>query len=594
MAHRTVEARFNKGIARASGLGGLYFLLAAASLILTRFDGQIAFLWLANGVLTPFLANLPVRRWPLPAACCGLASAIASTAFGGGAAVAGPVTVLMIGEATLGAWLLRRWLGTTGYFDTLGRLACFVAIVGGVAPFVAAFGGAAVGATLFGMPVWTSFAAWFLVHALGALAVAPVAVLVAQGDGWSWRGRWQGAAADAGLLAVALAVDCAVFLLSPRPLLFLPGVPLLLLALRGRPLAGAFGFALLAIVGGTASAMGLGPIALMTGDAGERSLFFQFYLAVTFLMTLPVAAEVRRRHTASRELARGHAIFRLIADQSSDALSVFTRDGHCQYMSPAIRTMLGLGEAELVGRHALDLVVADDRERVAAVMREVVRSPHRSFRWESRGLAMHGPPVWLETHARAVMDDDGQVAQVVSTIRDISLQKAVERQLVDAAEHDALTGLANRRGFDCRVDTLRQRALARGTSLSVAIIDIDLFKQVNDRHGHPAGDEVLKAVAALLVESLRAEDVVARLGGEEFGLLLPSLNADGAERLCERLRRAINARPITVGAAAIPVSVSIGLARFEDYRTAADAIAAADAALYRAKRQGRNRLQLAA
>ena len=160
---------------------------------------------------------------------------------------------------------------------------------------------------------------------------------------------------------------------------------------------------------------------------------------------------------------------------------------------------------------------------------------------------------------------------------------------------DELTGLANRRAFMGALQTEIARARRGGEPLVLAILDIDHFKRVNDRHGHPAGDAVLAAAAAKMLGCIRAGDVVGRIGGEEFAILMPVTDLDGARLVCERLRAAIEARPVDVaGAIGVLVTVSTGIALLRYGERCDSLILRADAALYEAKTSGRNQVRLAA
>jgi diguanylate cyclase (GGDEF)-like protein len=167
-------------------------------------------------------------------------------------------------------------------------------------------------------------------------------------------------------------------------------------------------------------------------------------------------------------------------------------------------------------------------------------------------------------------------------------------RLTRLAQTDALTGLANRRVLGARLEDEVARAARNGTSISFVIADIDDFKEINDGHGHQAGDEVLRAVSHTLGKSVREIDLAARYGGEEFVLVLPGSGLQDAKRTADRIRRAVAELLIpTEGGKTMRVTASFGVAAFPTYPTADALLAAADAALYQAKRSGKNQVAAA-
>jgi diguanylate cyclase (GGDEF)-like protein len=177
-------------------------------------------------------------------------------------------------------------------------------------------------------------------------------------------------------------------------------------------------------------------------------------------------------------------------------------------------------------------------------------------------------------------------SQAVIALDNARLHAIVERQ----ALVDALTGLANRRRSDQMLHLELSRAIRLEAPLAFVLADVDHFKSVNDEFGHPAGDAVLRKVAALFTEALREIDVAGRWGGEEFALILPGTDLEGGLQLAERLRAALAARPLRVDQAEIRVTASFGVASFPEHVSERAIVAAADAALYEAKRSGRNRV----
>jgi two-component system, cell cycle response regulator len=158
------------------------------------------------------------------------------------------------------------------------------------------------------------------------------------------------------------------------------------------------------------------------------------------------------------------------------------------------------------------------------------------------------------------------------------------------AVRDALTGLPNRRAFDDALAREVARAEREGAPLAALLLDVDRFKTVNDAHGHAAGDAVLRAVAARARGALRAADLLARVGGEELAALLPGADAAAAREAGERIRRAVKDGPIEAGGAAIPVTLSVGVAVRRAGEDGPALLARADARLYAAKREGRDRV----
>jgi len=165
-------------------------------------------------------------------------------------------------------------------------------------------------------------------------------------------------------------------------------------------------------------------------------------------------------------------------------------------------------------------------------------------------------------------------------------------ELSALAATDELTEISNRRSFLSRADQEMARVRRYKQSLCAIMIDVDGFKQINDQHGHAVGDEVLRAIARELEGSLRETDLVARFGGDEFVLLLPETPLEGAGKLAERLRQTVEGLAVVSGGEGIPVTVSCGVAEWaERHAGVGELIAEADAALYRAKGAGRNRIE---
>ncbi|MBC7908166.1 MAG: diguanylate cyclase [Rhodospirillaceae bacterium] len=183
---------------------------------------------------------------------------------------------------------------------------------------------------------------------------------------------------------------------------------------------------------------------------------------------------------------------------------------------------------------------------------------------------------------------------IIGVATDITERKALERELRRLATIDPLTGALNRRQFMAEATQERERAARYGTPLSVVMLDIDLFKRVNDTHGHAMGDEVLRKVVEACRANLREVDSFGRLGGEEFAALLPQTDLAGAHLLAERLRRAITELRIPLGVDDLRVTASLGVAERDESEPSFDKMLhRADQAMYRAKQAGRDRVEQA-
>ena len=232
-----------------------------------------------------------------------------------------------------------------------------------------------------------------------------------------------------------------------------------------------------------------------------------------------------------------------------------------------------------------------DRESFLARVRELYDNPALNDHCE---IEMADGRT-LERHSTVLRSKQGEYLGRVWFFRDITLRKQTENALTKLAHHDPLTGVANRRYFFLRASQEFSRSRRHGNPLCVAGMDIDHFKQINDRYGHAAGDEILKMFCDISLRSLRDIDLFARLGGEEFAVLLPDTDLKGARVAAERIRKSTAETRFELGNGTLNCTVSIGIAALEPIDTSIEeCLSRADSALYRAKENGRNRVEIAA
>jgi diguanylate cyclase (GGDEF)-like protein/PAS domain S-box-containing protein len=262
-------------------------------------------------------------------------------------------------------------------------------------------------------------------------------------------------------------------------------------------------------------------------------------------------------------------------------------DGRCS-------AMLGFSPGEL----DLDLdgwmarIHPDDRIKIELQMQRMIETGEGRFEAEYRIRHRDGHWIWVldrsETFER---DANGRPISYAGSLVDITGVKGIERRLEFLVEHDDLTGLQNRRGLMHAMQRIHARCLRHSAPYCVAMLDLDHFKRINDLHGHDAGDRVLATVAQTLRREVRREDWLGRWGGEEFVVLLPDSTEPQAEFTLERLRQAVAAQRIEASDGRVQITVSAGIAGWGGSEDAIEEVLArADAALYRAKRAGRNRV----
>ncbi len=289
--------------------------------------------------------------------------------------------------------------------------------------------------------------------------------------------------------------------------------------------------------------------------------------------------------------------FRSLAEHSADIICrVVGPDLLLGYVSPSSERILGWKPEEMIGKGPAAFVHPDDLPIIAAASIQLrsVGPGYDPVRY--RMLKKDGQTVWVEVSARLASSEDP--FETVLVIRDISARKALEEELQALALTDSLTGLANRRAFDEALQRESLRALRDGSHVSLLLIDLDHFKDINDRHGHQIGDYCLRAVAAVVRRTVRETDVVARYGGEEISVILPCADSAGASEIGEKVRFAIEGLHLpyhddSAGERPLTGSVGVATALFGDGVTPTTAqrlLKAADLALYEAKHAGRNRI----
>lgn len=264
------------------------------------------------------------------------------------------------------------------------------------------------------------------------------------------------------------------------------------------------------------------------------------------------------------------------------------------YVNAALEQQLGYLAAELIGQ-SQDVLCGPDTDPATCKKIRTTLKKGKAIRYEILQYAKNGQSRWLDMNVTPLRNTTGEITHFAFIGRDIHRHKNIERQLMNLALFDSLTGALNRPAFYQQAEKEFARSQRYYRPLSVIMLDIDHFKQVNDRYGHQAGDQVLQIFAEACQEIIRSTDLMGRVGGEEFAILLPDTPSKAACHLAERLRQRITKYPYLAGDMLIEVTASLGVAELQPSDTNFKALLQrADEALYHAKHGGRNQVKLAA
>ncbi len=262
-------------------------------------------------------------------------------------------------------------------------------------------------------------------------------------------------------------------------------------------------------------------------------------------------------------------------------------DGRIAEANPAMCDMTGYEQQDLIGFPARELLHPEERDAMTAYS-AALRAGEATVAGETRYLHRDGSIIF--TYALAALV--GDTGFVVLQVQDVSERKRYEGQLRYLTDYDALTGIFNRRRFQEELEWIVDHGRRSGESAAVLVVDLDHFKYINDTYGHAAGDELLGWLAGTLRERVRKSDILGRLGGNVFGVILPGTPAAGAAKLADELLRAARQRS-AVGRARTSVSIGLTLVDGEPDLDAAELLAQAETALFDAKERGRDRVSVA-
>lgn len=296
-----------------------------------------------------------------------------------------------------------------------------------------------------------------------------------------------------------------------------------------------------------------------------------------------ISEQVEQKDRAKTELRK----LSQAVEHSPSIVMITDRDGTIEYVNPKFSAITGWSSDEVVGKTPQILNSGQTPREVYRILWTTILSG-AEWRGELRNKKKDGALYWARCSISSIHDDDGNLTHFVAVMEDITEYKQLQDELSRLATSDPLTGIANRRHFlNCAIDEIK-RSHRTGQPISVIMLDADHFKRINDTQGHAGGDAALVALVNTIKGALREVDIFGRLGGEEFGIILPGADLEKAVEAAERLRESL--RQIKTVA---PLTVSVGVSKIAAGETTPDlALCRADDAVYRAKAKGRDRVEV--
>lgn len=308
------------------------------------------------------------------------------------------------------------------------------------------------------------------------------------------------------------------------------------------------------------------------------------------LRAVGTISDITWRKEAEITLQMSEERFRNAFDTAAIGMALVDLDGRWLEVNDALCNMLGYSESEILKLTFMDVTHPDDLDLDQQYVEKLIDSELDHYQMEKRYICKDGQILDALLSVSVVHDEHGKVKHFVSQMQDITARKNERERMRMMAFYDALTGLPNRRLFDERIGHAVLSARRNQNRLALMYIDVDHFKHINDNYGHDVGDDVIKSVANLMHNELRASDTLARFGGDEFVVLLTDvMDTDSVMKVADNLREPFS-EPLRIGEQNIRVTLSIGIAIWssETDDNIASFMKKADIALYEVKAKGRN------
>jgi diguanylate cyclase (GGDEF)-like protein/PAS domain S-box-containing protein len=578
-------------------LGGCFGAIFAATVAVGLEDsGNLV--WVANGLLLSYLLLAPRWLWKhyfFTGFVAILLGGLAVNPDRWPKCIA--LSVLNVAEVALAAFLLRKRSTELPRFTEQRYLFRFAACAVLAAPIAAGILFATAYWLWMKASPWYPLLSWITTDGLGTAVVAPACVSL-----FSSRLNQPKQRRTSWCLGVLIPITLVSFCQARVPVIFLiyPAVGLILFR---------FGLGWASIstlfvnaVGSWFTIHGLGPFAQMSSAFPVApTVLLQLYIASGMFLVLAAASVLDTLRATERRLREVVSLHDLVTQNSRDVIILADFEGNRSYVSASAATWGGWRQEELLAIKTLSLVHPEDHGKVETMIRRL-RAGADGGLVECRLRNKAGEFIWVEANLRPVRDPvSGAPIGILNMARDITRRKKVELELKKAnaaleamSLTDALTHVANRRKYDQCLSNEWRRCMRDKLPLSLLLLDVDWFKSYNDTYGHPRGDSCLKQIAEAAQDVVsRPCDLVARIGGEEFAVILPNTSAAGAVEVAELICSAVrhrklphNTNPlgwVTISVGCSTIVPSLGL-------SPSTLMHGADKALYAAKHGGRNRV----
>lgn len=580
----------------------LYLAAGLFAVVLSGDSSNGASIWPGSGIALAALIIVPRHRAVAVLAGIALGSEAYNLWVGADLGASLGYTVANTVEPLVALAVARRLGLNIITFERPGVVGRFA-----VACMASALVSAIIAAGLSGARSTDFVTAWFLTVSLGELIFAPLILTVYQEYRRIRSGEFS---VEYGQLVLSLAATfaiCAIVCMQTLlPLLFVPILPVLHATYRHGVLGGALAVVIVALCTSLSITWDTG--LFHTLDSGVSTIFFaQAYLLTVLMAVLPLAATLAAGRSILEEITLQKRYFELASQTAQIGHWRIAIENNLVTWSDAMLQIHGWTPERGNPSFAewIEAYHRDDRSNVVRQFEDCGISGG-GVAFDARIRTPWGEVRHVECRGRAESDPTGEVRAIFGIFQDVTervyIQQELERARVLAeseahsarqlAATDPLTGLASRRRIMAVLDAATKKADAVGSDVTIAVMDIDHFKSINDRFGHAVGDDVLCAVAHEASSVLRPVDCMGRIGGEEFLVVLDNTSIADAEVIAERIRARVHS--MSERQAELPeVTVSIGLAIHRATMKPGDLFRTADAALYEAKRGGRNMLRVA-